>query len=85
MSGLFSNAIAIQSAKRTDRLNAISINEPQTLIAQPNGFDSATGQYIAVTADGSEVPYMAGNFTAQTGQISIIKPSQGLISFGDWK
>ena len=68
-----------------ERLQSISIAEPQTLIAQPSGFDSATGQYIATAADGSEIPYTQGNFTQQPSQISIVKPSQGLISFGDWK
>ena len=83
MSNLFSSAIAIQSAKRNNRLQSISTDEPQTLIAQPTSFDSVTGQYIATSADGSEIPYIAGNFRSPTNQISIVKPAIG-IAFGDW-
>jgi ABC-type uncharacterized transport system auxiliary subunit len=81
---LFSSAIAIQSAKRANRLQSISTDEPQTLIAQPTGFDALSGQYIATSADGSEIPYIAGNFRQPTKQISIVKPAIGLLSFGDW-
>jgi len=80
---LFSDAITIQSAKRTNRLQSISTDEPQTLIAQPTSFDSDSGQYIATSADGSEIPYVAGNFRSPTNQISIVKSELGT-AFGDW-
>jgi len=80
---LFSSAIAIQSAKRANRLQSISTDEPQTLIAQPTSFDAVSGQYIATTADGSEIPYIAGNFRQPTNQISIVKSELGQ-AFGDW-
>ena len=87
MSVLFVNASIAQSNKRVDRIKKEAekaFDQLQSVIAQPSGFDSKTGAYIATTPDGGQVQYKLGNYPAQPNLISIVAAKNSLIGFGDW-
>jgi hypothetical protein len=86
MSNLFISAIAIQSNKRTERLQKVSasIKPVANTIATPSGYDANTGLFTATTVDGGEIQYKEGNATAQPNQISVTFASGSLVGFGDW-
>lgn len=86
MSNLFTTAIAIQSNKRSNRIEKLSasIQPISSIVATPTSFDSSTGLFIATTIDGGEIQYQQGNFPAQPNQISVTISQSSLIGFGDW-
>ncbi len=87
MSILFVNASIAQSNKRADRIKKEAekaLNQVQSVIAQPSGFDLGTGAYIATTSDGGQVQYKLGNYQPQPNLISIVSAKNSLIGFGDW-
>lgn len=78
-------AIATQSQKRITRVASIdNAAQPQTNVATPSGWDSATGNFIAVTPDGGKVPYKAGQPLAQSSSIVVSVGSNSLVGFGDY-
>jgi hypothetical protein len=88
MSDFFSNSLATQSVKRTNRLQVVSdraAQQPQSIVATPTNFRTDTGSYIATTADGGEVQYKRGNFRNQPNLISVVTAKNSGIGFGDWQ
>jgi hypothetical protein len=86
MSNLLKEAIALQSAKQSTRLKALS-NKPieNSFVAVPSGFNDVTGVYIATTPDGGELQYKQGNFPNPPSLISVVTASDSGIGFGDWQ
>lgn len=84
--GLLNTAIAKMQAKRQIRMElAINAAKPTVaILAEPTGFNQATGVFIATAPDGGEIQYNAGNFRAQSAVISVVPAKNSLIAFGDW-
>ena len=86
MSKLLIEAIALQSAKQSNRLKALSKKPIEnSFVAAPSGFNDATGAYIATTPDGGELQYKQGNFRNPPNLISIVTAQNSGIGFGDWQ
>ena len=84
MTDFFERSLLIQAQKRNNRLQTAKTEGNFNVIATPTDFDSKTGLYIAITADGSEVQYKQGNFPQPPSTIVISNTQGSTIGFGDW-